>query len=387
MTCNTINSNAYSVHLHKQDACGTIAENPAFKKFRRVSGKARTTNNFTESTETKTSRQARKQILDSKEQGAELEFVLTEDLVTYLENALYGNFSILTTLNLTDVTLDDITDQITSVTGGFSALSDGQTVFVSVDSLGLNEGYHIAQVVNDNTIQLTAGSLGTVSGSGLTAVIKGSMLRSGNSKKYLAVQTRINDVAVETVYDALVNAISLTIGQTGEITGSLSMNAAKRVTGAFAGQLDLVEDTSDVLVSQSAMKYIILNHLVNTDAGVSDMTVELSNNISVTQRAGSLASNVIAESNITCTGSLNMVVSAASPTAEYLKYLNQDTFSITVPLVVDADANKLLYITLNNCTYTEQDQNDSGNEIVISSGTYAAQEDVYGTTIQIDKNF
>lgn len=390
MSCTQLNSNEFAVYLHKQTACGAVDSNPEFKLFRRVSGKPRTTQNFIESTETKVSRQARAQLPDTKEFGAELEFVLTEDLVTYLENALYGTFTTLTNLNLSDVNYDDLSSAITSTTGGFLSLPSQGYVYIEFASPEDNlSNFYYATVLDDNTLQLKPFAI-PVSLSGVTATFKASTLESGKEKKYIAAQLRAETDPVqtlETIEDCLVNNLTITVPTSGEITGTMSLVGSRSKDGAYSGQTDAAPDTSNVLTASQSLSRIIIDHEEGTDAGVTEFSIDFSNNVSTTNRAGSATSNVVTPSNITVSGTLNTLGIRSNAAAEYDKYKNGTNFSITIPLVVDEETNKLLYLTVESAKYTEIERNDSGNEVVLNSGTYAGQESEGGYTVKIDKNF
>jgi hypothetical protein len=390
MSCTQLNSNGFAVYLHKQTDCGVIGPNPEFKLFRRVSGKARTTQSFIESSETKVSRQARQQIADTKEFGAELEFVLTEDLVGYLENALYGTFSTLTNINLTDVDFNSTTLEISSVTGGFLGLPQQGYVYIEFAAPeDFLSNFFYVTVIDDNTLQLKPSTLfGDLTG--ITATFKASTLESGKENKYLAVQTRVGEgvnEAVETIQDCLVNNLTITVPTSGEITGSLGLVGSSATDIKYAGQTDAAPDTSDVLTATNSLSKVIVDHIEGTDAGVSEFSLEFNNNVSTTNRAGFATSNVVTPSNITVTGTFNTIAESGAPFSEYDKYKAGQDFAITIPLVVSSTDNKLLFVTIEKAKYTALEQNDSGNEIVVNSGTYAGQESAGGYTVKIDKNF
>lgn len=393
MTCNTKESNAFSVHLIKQESCYSIGNSPQSKLFRRVTGIGMAKPSFIESAETKVSRQGKRQIKDTTEYTAELEFVLTKDIVDYLPESFFGSFTSLFNQTFTDIDYNSTTRTISSLTGGFLQLTAGSFIFVSSETeLAFNESMFVESIIDDNTLVIKQGSTNLYSDfTGVTATIKSSTLRSGNEKHYMAVQTRIEDstqpqgYVSETITGCLVNGINLTIGASGEITGTLSLVGTGIKYGEIAGMTELPEDTSEPLMASNSLSKIISDYKFDYDAGVSDMSFEFSNNISTTNRAGYSANNVITPGSITCTGSYNTMMEGGNVNRELTKYRNSEDFAITMPLEMNGD--DLMYITIANAKYTDLQRNNSGNEIVINSGSFSAQEDSFGATIQVDKNF
>mgnify|MGYP003671841292 CR=1 FL=1 len=393
--CDNIQSNQIEVLIAKQAVCGAPDAAPVFKAPNRTDGIYKKTNSFFQSAEVKKSRQARKQILDNKDFAAEFPFELTSDIARYLEEGLYSEFTAFQNkagldLNF-DATANTISDNgTTGVLGDFVA---GQFVFVPVGiEVPATMQYYVESVIDADTLQIKAGNILITNASVITD-ISGSMLRSGSTRKYLTVQNRyprasapVDGADFETLVNAVVNSVSLALGTSGAVTGTLSLIGGTEVDGLakLDSQTDLASD-DECPVSASGIVSDIWIDFNQTDAGMSDATIDFGNNVTATPRAGKRGSHTMSEGDITCTGSLNSIPTKTNILAEKTKSDNVVQFSLTLPFELEGD--RKLFFTLRNCIYTDVTMNASGNELMLNSGTYAAQEDVYGCTLQVDANW
>jgi hypothetical protein len=393
--CDNTQSNQIEVLIAKQAVCGAPDAAPVFKAPNRTDGIFKKTNSFFTSAEVKKSRQARKQILDNKDFAAEFPFELTSDIARYLEEALYSEFTefkefIALNLEFTAET-SFIFDNLS--TGALSQFEAGQFIFISnAVTPTFNGQYYIEAVIGTDTLQVKSGNI-TVTNGSVVADISGSMLRSGSTRKYLTVQNRypratapLDGADFETLVNAVVNSVSLALGTSGAVTGTLSLIGGTEVDGLskLDSQTDLASDDECPVAASGIISDIWID-FNQTDAGMSDATIDFGNNVTATPRAGKRGSHTMSEGDITCTGSLNSIPTKTNILAEKTKSDNVVQFSLTLPFELEGD--RKLFFTLRNCIYTDVTMNVSGNELMLNSGTYAAQEDVYGCTLQVDANW
>tara|TARA_R110000764_G_C10999040_1_gene382010 strand:- start:220 stop:1422 length:1203 start_codon:yes stop_codon:yes gene_type:complete len=390
-----ITGNDISVNISQQTACGLIDANPVFSEVDRVSGKPERTNNYTKSAQVKKGRQARVNVKESETLETTIEFEVNENMVGYLENAFYNDFTTFFDYTATaTIDIDNTANTITDSANGFTGLEAGQWVFVSdADSVEIDaKSFYIESKTNDGEIVVTAGQLAAIE-TGITGTFKATMLRTGDKTKYLTIQRRVknlnavaDDTDFETQIDALVGSLSLTVPASGILTGSLALTAASIASEKLkiTGQTDTAYVQKEVLSSCDAVDTSIWIDFSKTDAGFTTFSMELNNNVQTIQQAGLCTPGAIAAGTLTAGGDLGSIAFEENPLREVYKYNEGERFAITIPL--KTPEGNSIYLTVRKALYTEATIPD-GDEVIETSGTYDAEEDLYQTTVQLDMNF
>lgn len=391
MTClKSITGNDISMHVTGQALCGVVDSNPEFEEYQRTGGKSEKTVTYVQSGVIKTNKQGRNNIKDGSEYGPyTLETELSKQSIQWICAGL--RCAEFTEVDYTASTISFVSadNSINDSASGLGDVAQGAWLFVD------GEPYYIESVVDATKVIVSSAQPLTDIAEGASTVVKSSMARSADNESLFTVQKRIKDLSApqnSTAYitqtDALINAFNLTLPSRGVVTTSATFTAANQLDGKapIAGQTDRTLDAARIAVmgAVDAIDNIWIN-FAKANVGMADFSLDVDNALSSVQQAGNPGAGAISLGGIAATGSLNSMALETNPLAEIEKLESGTRFSLSVPFKFPDGS--MLIVTMRKCVYTEVTQNDGPDEIVQSSGTYAAEEDSFGTTVQIDTLF
>ena len=116
----------------------------------------------------------------------------------------------------------------------------------------------------------------------------------------------------------------------------------------------------------------------------SDVTIDIARNTGTQNAAGKLGALCVAQDVIGITGTLTSIRKASDPAAEEGKYDNSTRFSMSFGY--EWPDGKMLMITMRQMVYTDGSIASASGDFANFAGTYDAEEDSLGTTIQFDTN-
>lgn len=389
----------FSVYLSKQANCGVVNPNPVFDQVRRVSGKPEIAPTYTTSNEVTLNRQPRDQVLDNIDFNAALEFEVSQWMVKYLEEPLFGAFSGLTNIaGDATIAFDSVGNQVTTSTGGlFANVLPGSFIFI--EGSPANSGsLYVASKPDDETLNITAGQIVADEPEGAAITLKQNTLRNADVYNLLTVQKRTATTTTpiyQTFIDSVTDGLTLTIGRSGIMTAAFNALIPTLLPGQteVTGQTDNATPTDKVVSNVSGLDSFIYVDYEKVNADVAEMTIELSNESAATQQAGKLGAAVIAEGDApTITGSISTIQFRDDPLEEENKLIAGTRFALTVPIQFNdsagAPSGNFMYVTLHEVLYTEGSQPDAFGDLAEFQGSYACETDpTLGFAMSIDLNF
>ncbi len=386
-----LSGNDIAVYLSPQTTKGTINTNPAFNKFRRTEGKAKQEIAYVQSGEVKSNRQGRAQVQDTRTFTGEPAFELNQAMAAYLDAAIHG-----TQANndvAASTTIGATATGFTSTGNKFANISVGDWFKMSgFANAALNVWYKVKTKADNNNVTTWAAPAATES-AGASVSIESRKTKSGKDQTYYTVQTRTldksataDDTDYRTFYDAVINTLSLSVGESGIVTGSMALNIESLLAGdaKVSGQTDSSADTSDPVSVINNLAPIYVDG-VNSQCKVKTIDIEINNNYSGDRAAGCQGEQY-AFGDMDVTGSVS-TRAIISNTFEW-----RDKFEASTPVSIAlrfywADG-KWMIIDIMRAKLTEHNMPDGSNVISQNDMSYGAEEDPEtGATIQIFRSF
>ncbi len=383
-----LSGNDISVHLSKQTVKGAVDATPAFDKFRRIEGKARTTTSYVQSTEVKTSRQARSNISDTVSFGAELSYEMTEQTFPLFQDAIQGT-EVITTITAATIaaTATDFTD-----TGNGFTFSVGDYIFVS----------NFADATLNRTYRVTVAAAGAITTSpsppttealGASVTIQTRKTVSASTIPYYTIQTRVVDTSkagsidYQTFFDGQFDASSFEIGENGVVTGSFNLVAEQLTAGTalISGQTDNTEDTSEPIDAVNGVVKFWVDGL-DTDpiCTIKSMAFEFSNNLQEDRAAGCPGAE-FANGDITLSGAVSSRL-RIDDSMVWRDRFNNGTL-VAFAAEIDHGGGKHTVVEVPQAVITEHEIPDGTNVVANSEMSYTSEEDGRGVTMVIYRDW
>lgn len=385
----SLSGNDINVALSPQTTKGEIDADPVFDQFRRVEGKARKEIAYVQSSEVKSSRQGRNQVLDTSTFNASLSFELTQDTPKYLDSLIHSDS--------TDNTITASTTIGSTATGfvsaaEFTGLSVGDWFLATgFADATINTYYKVSAKADDSTISTTVAPL-AVEAAGASVNLESIKSSSGSFQTYYAVQTRTIDesapggIDYQTFFDSIINSGTIEVGETGIVTGGLEMLSEQLLDGnvLVSGQTDNAIDTSDAIGAVTGVSDIYVDG-VDTGCGVKSFGIDFNNNYTGDRSAGCEGERY-AFGDIDSTGAI-VTRAVISNTFDWrTRFENSVPFSLACAFAWDD--GRWMIIDILNAKITEHSMPDGSNVVSSNEMTYGAEEDpVTNKTVQIFRNF
>ena len=385
----SLSGNDIAVYVSEQSVKGTIDTSPVFDKVRRTEGKAVEQIDYTQSGEVKSNRQGRQQIQDTRTFSSELSFEVTQQTAKFIDSAIHGT-QVDNSLTTSTVGTDSL--GFVSSAGDFTNLSVGDWFKVEGFVDAQNDGWYKVKSKTDNDNIETYSAPNSVEASGAVVSIESRKTTSGADQTYYAIQNRVADnsavgnVDYQTFYDAIINTLSFEVGESGVLTGSMSMNIESLLPGTekLTGQTDNSDDLSDAVSAINNTGKIYVDG-INTSCSVKSMGIEINNNYSGDRAAGCQGEQY-AYGDMDVSGS---VVSRAviSNTFDWRnRFQNSQPFSLAVRFFWDD--GRWMIVDIMRAKLTEHSMPDGSNVISQNDMSYGAEEDpTTGKTVQFFRNF
>lgn len=243
----------WAVYLSEQTNQGAINASPVWQPERRTEGRIKSVPSYTTSAEVSLDFNPSQQVQDGRESTGEISFELTKQKIARLFAAIYGAESQVTE---TSANIAATVSGLTSTDASFTDVAVGDFIFVNgfANAL-LNRTYRVTAKPDADTISTYPAPVAVVAASA-SITVKSFKTVNANLPTYFSGQNRVidqskvDDVDFQTFVDGLINAFSVEIGESGIITGSQTIQFARKLdgTGAVSGQTDAAA-TSDAPLS------------------------------------------------------------------------------------------------------------------------------------------
>jgi len=280
----------WAVYLSEQTAQGSINANPVWQPERRTDGRIKSVPSYTTSAEVSLDFNPSQQVQDGRESTGEISFELTKQKISRLFAAIYGAE---TQVTETSATIASTVTGFTSTDASFTDIAVDDFIFVTgFVNTALNRTYRVTAKADADTISTYPAPAAVVSASA-SVTVKSFKTANANLPTYFSGQNRVidqskvNDIDYQTFVDGLINAFSVEIGESGIITGSQTIQFARKLdgTGAISGQTDAAATTDAPLSAVQNVANWYLND-VTALCELKSATISISNENQRDQAAG-----------------------------------------------------------------------------------------------------
>lgn len=280
----------WAVYLSEQTAQGSINASPVWQPERRTEGRIKSVPSYTTSAEVSLDFNPSQQVQDGRESTGEISFELTKQKISRLFAAIYGAE---TQVTETSATIASTVTGFASTDASFTDVAVGDFIFVTgFVNTALNRTYRVTAKADADTISTYPAPAAVVSASA-SVTVKSFKTANANLPTYFSGQNRVidqskvNDIDYQTFVDGLINAFSVEIGESGIITGSQTIQFARKLdgTGVISGQTDAAATTDAPLSAVQNVANWYLND-VTALCELKSATISISNENQRDQAAG-----------------------------------------------------------------------------------------------------
>ena len=379
----------FSVGIADQTTYGTPNASPTFTPVRRSTGKPKTTIGYTQDDSVTTDNQGVQNIQDSTEYGMELSASFSKQSVNWLQKAIHGTEAALTdtdTVYAADATGFDLDATVYAALG----VSDAFWISGFADST-IDGFYIIASKDGANHVTTTVAPAATEA-AGASVTLVSNKTENGLDSNYVMLQQRVTDTGAAgninytTYYDAIIDTLSVEIGETGIVSGSANFVAEKKISGeaAVSGQTYAAPLTDrSVSAVQDVTGWYVDG--VSATCDQKSISIEVANGYQGDDAAA--CSRQYARNQFAVTGSASFRARISDPLEWENYYVNATRKSLGV-LITHPNSTDQTFILMPQCAITEHSQADGNNDIANHEVGFGAEGSATtGNTVMVFKNW
>lgn len=378
----------FLVGIIAQVTKGVVNTAPAFDPIRRTTGKPKQTIGYTNDDTIQTTNQGQANIQDTNEYGMELEASTSKQSINLMLQCIHGAETVFTA---TAATFASLVNGFTVPAGTYAALSVGDGFWMTgFAGATINGFYIVASKTGGTTIVTTIAPLATEA-AGASVTIKSNKTINADLPTYNLLQRRVVDnsaagsISYMTLYDAVLDAHSIGIEETGIVKSTSSFKAEKRVAGnALIASQTYNADASDKAVSA------VLNVLGFYVDGLSltciqkKLSIEVANNYASDDAAA--CARQFARGQFEVKGSASFR-SRISNTLDWEAIYLAGTLK-AIGVRINHTATDETYIVMPQCCITEHNQADGSSDVASHEVSFGAEGNATtGYTIAVFKNW
>lgn len=379
----------WAVYLSEQTTAGVINTSPVWDSERRVSGRIKSNPSYVTSAEVSLDFNPSAQVQDGRESTGEISFELTKQKISRAFAAIYGAE---TQVTETSATIAATVSGFTSTDASFTDVVVGDFIFVTgFVNTALNRTYRVTAKADADTISTYPAPAATAAAAA-SVTVKSFKTVNANLPTYFSGQNRVidqskvNDIDFQTFVDGLINAFSVEIGESGIITGSQTIQFARKLdgTGAISGQTDAAATTDAPL---SAVQNVA-NWYLNDATALCELksaTISISNENQRDQAAG-CGDRYVRGSNpvITVEGVSRSSIANSMVIRDYFDNATRIGFAVELS---HGGADRTV-IVIPQTVVTAWDMPDGQNVIANNEFTLTAEKDAaLGYSIAVFRNW
>jgi hypothetical protein len=379
----------WAVYLSEQTAQGSVNATPEWSAERRTEGRIKSVPSYTTSSEVSLDFNPSQQVQDGRESTGEISFELTKQKISRLFAAIYGAE---TQVTETSTTIAATGTGFTSTDGSFADIEVGDYPYFSgLAAAANNKGYRVTAKADDDTITTYPAPAATAV-AGPSVTVKCFKTTNANLPTYFSGQNRVideskvDDIDFQTFVDGLINAFSVEIGESGIITGSQTIQFARKLdgTGAVSGQTDAAATTDAPLSAVQNVANWYLND-VTALCELKSATISMSNENQRDQAAG-CGDRYVRGSNpvITVEGVSRSSIANSMVIRDYFDNATRIGFAVELS---HGGADRTV-IVIPQTVVTAWDMPDGQNVIANNEFTLTAEKDAdLGYSIAVFRNW
>lgn len=380
----------FSVGICPMVTKGTVPVSPVFTPVRRTEGKGMKAIGYVEDPEVVEIGQATTQIEDTVDLTAEISASFSKQSVDLLVQAIHADTAAIV------VSEDDIAitaTGFTSVSEDFDDLEVGDGFWLTGATNPLNNVFYIITAkANDGEITTYPAPAATEA-AGVTMTLTTQKSVNADLPTYNLLQTRATDLSAagnidyHALVNAVVNTLSVEIGETGIVTATTSMVAESELTGQISGQTYAAKLTDRAVTSkkgaQSSIKAFFVNNVAAT-CSVKSLSFEVTNNYIKDDAAGCDAYYV--RGQFAVSGSVAIRSKISSPFI-WRNYMWNAT-RVAIGVLIQHGSGEETYIVFRRNVVTENTMPDGNNVVANSEATFVSELDPTSAhTIAVYRNW
>lgn len=378
----------WRVGIFPQAVKGVVDAGPVFVPYRRTTGKPAVTIGYTQDETIQLDNQGQQNIQDTKEYTAEIESSVSKQTIGLLIQAIHGEEVAFT---------DSGADYEATATGfvlpaeSYAALSVSDGFWVTGFANDEIDGFYIvASKDGANEITTTIAPAATEAVGAAVTLISNKTVNA-DAPTYNLIQRRVtdlsetSDVSYLTLYDAVLNTLSIEIGETGIVTNSAAFVAEKRIEGTseISGQTYAAAATDRSISAVQNIPGFYVDGLDYTCIQKS-MSIEVNNNYAGDDAAG--CTRQFARGQFAVTGSAAFRARISNSLDWERFYQNGTTKSLGVR--VSHGGGDETFIVMMQALVTEHSQADGANDVANHEVSFGAEgHAASNSTIMVFRNW
>lgn len=247
----------------KQTAQGAINTSPIFTPYNRSSGGIKKTIGYTQDDTISTDQNAMQNIQDTTELTAEVESSAQKQTVELLISCIHGTETVFSN---TATTYAALSDGFTVTSTDYAALSVNDVFWVSGFANSALNTMHIVSAKSTSNKIVTYTAPAATEAAGASVTLKSNKTKNADTTSYYTLQEKVYDTSAsgstshKTTYDNVIDAGSITIGETGIIKNTFTFKGEQEVSGtsSISGQTYGTTPTDSVLSAvQNVMGFYV----------------------------------------------------------------------------------------------------------------------------------
>jgi len=378
----------FSVGISEQTAYGAINATPVFTPVRRTTGKPMKAVGYTQDDTVTTDNQGQQNIQDTNEFTMELAASFSKQSVQWLLQSVHGTETATTS---TGTTFAATAGGFTLSSAAYSASAPGDGFWAIGFVNPLIDGFYIIESKDGgNAVTTTIAPVATEA-AGASVTFKRFKTINGDAPTYNALQRRVTDMSAVgnvnyfTVYDAVIDTMSMEIGETGIVKGSAKFVAEHEVPGQLliSGQTYAAAPTDRSLSAVQNIEGFYVDGELATCVQKS-LSLAIANGYTGDDAAGCIRQ--YARGQFAVTGSAAFRSRISSPLDWESYYRNGTTKALGVR--VSHGGGDETFILLPQVLVTEHSQADGSNDVASHQVSFGAEgHAASSSTIQVFRNW
>lgn len=378
----------FRVGIYPQAVKGVVDADPVFIPYRRTTGKPAVTIGYTQDETIQLENQGQQNIQDTKEYTVEIESSVSKQTIDLLIQAIHGE----------EVPFTDTGADYEATATGFILPTE------AYDALQVSDGFWVSGFANDEIDGFYivgskdgAGAITTTvspvaaEAAGAAVTLGFNVTRNADAATYNLIQRRVTDlseagdVSYLTLYDAVLNTLSIEIGETGIVTNSAAFVAERRIegSGAVPGQSYAPASTDR---SISAVQNIPGFYVDGVDYTCiqKSMSIEITNNYTGDDAAG--CTRQFARGQFAVSGSAAFRARISNSLDWERTY--QDGTQKSLGVRISHGGGDETYIVMPQALITEHSQADGANDVANHEVSFGAEGNAAtNSTIMVFRNW
>lgn len=376
------------VGIFPQATKGVVDASPVFVPYRRTTGKPTVTIGYTQDETIQLDNQGQQNIQDTKEYTVEIESSVSKQTIGLLIQAIHG---VEVAYTNTAITFEATATGFILPAATYAALSVSDGFWIEgFDNDEIDGFYIVASKDGANEITTTIAPV-AAEAAGESVTLTTNKTVNADAPTYNLIQRRVTDlseatdISYLTLYDAVLNTLSIEIGETGIVTNSAAFVAERRIegTGSIAGQTYAAASTDRSISAVQNIPGFYVDGLDYTCIQKS-MSIEVNNNYAGDDAAG--CTRQFARGQFAVSGSAAFRA-RISNSLDWERFYQEGTTK-SLGVRISHGGGDETYIVMPQALITEHSQADGANDVANHEVSFGAEGNAAtNSTIMVFRNW